>query len=106
MQKAVLTFELGPAKNEAVLSALKPEMTREFPNSTARVWLEKGQLFLEVLSDDSVSLRAAVNSYLRWVKVASEAADAGAKAAKSSMSNNTKEKAKAPKKGATDKKRK
>jgi tRNA threonylcarbamoyladenosine modification (KEOPS) complex Pcc1 subunit len=106
MQKAVLSFELGPAKNEAVLAALKPEISREMPRSTARVWLEKGLLFLEVKAEDSVSLRASVNSYLRWVKVAADAADAGTKAVGRTNSKNSASKSKAPKKGARIKRRK
>jgi len=106
MQKAVLSFELGPARNEAVLAALKPEISREIPRSTARVWLEKELLFLEVKAEDSVSLRAAVNSYLRWVKVAADAADAGAKAVRQKSSTRKASKTKAPRKGAGGKRRK
>jgi KEOPS complex subunit Pcc1 len=79
-QRAVFSFDLGKVKNEAVLAALKPEVAREIPRSRARVWQQDSLLYLEVKAEDSASLRAAVNSYLRWVKVAAEAAEAGAKA--------------------------
>jgi KEOPS complex subunit Pcc1 len=77
LRKAVFTFELGPEKNKAVLAALRPEASREIPRATAKVRLEGGRLLLEISSEDSASLRAAVNSYLRWVKVAAEAPEAG-----------------------------
>lgn len=77
MRKAVFTFELGPEKNRAVLAALRPEASREIPRAAAKVRVEGGRLLLEIISEDSASLRAAVNSYLRWVKVAAEAAGAG-----------------------------
>jgi KEOPS complex subunit Pcc1 len=79
-QRAVFSFDLGKVKNEAVLAALKPEVARELPRARARVWQQDSLLYLEVKAEDSASLRAAVNSYLRWVKVAAEAAEAGARA--------------------------
>ena len=80
MRKAVFTFELGPEKNEAVLEALRPESSREIPRASASVRLDGGRLHLEISAEDSASLRAAVNSYLRWVNVAAVAADAGSRA--------------------------
>jgi len=76
MQKAVFSFELGEDKNIAVLAALKPESSRELPRAQARVWTEGKTLHLEILAEDAISLRAAVNSYLRWVKVAADASAA------------------------------
>ncbi len=74
--KAFFTFELGRERNDAVLRALKPETAREIPRATARAWRDGGRLHLEVRAQDPASLRAAVNSYLRWVRVAAEAAEA------------------------------
>jgi len=76
LRKAVFTFELGPAKNRAVLAALQPEASREIPRAAARAYEDGDRLMLEIEAQDSISLRSAVNSYLRWVKVAAEAADA------------------------------
>jgi KEOPS complex subunit Pcc1 len=77
MHKAVFSFELGPDKNIAVMAALKPESSRELPRAQAKVWTEGKTLHLEIRAEDAVSLRAAVNSYLRWVKVAADASAAG-----------------------------
>lgn len=77
MQKAVFSFELGKDKNIAVMAALKPESPRELPRAQAKVWTEGKTLHLEIQAEDAISLRAAVNSYLRWVKVAADASAAG-----------------------------
>jgi len=77
MQKAVFSFELGEHRNIAVMAALKPESSRELPRAQAKVWTEGKTLHLEIQAEDAISLRAAVNSYLRWVKVAADASAAG-----------------------------
>jgi KEOPS complex subunit Pcc1 len=77
MQKAVFSFELGKDKNIAVMAALKPESSRELPRAQAKVWTEGKTLHLEIQAEDAISLRAAVNSYMRWVKVAADASAAG-----------------------------
>lgn len=82
MRKAVFTFELGTPQNRAVLAALGPEASRDIPRATARVSADGPVLKLEITAEDSASLRAAVNSYLRWVKLASGAAQAGSEARK------------------------
>lgn len=84
VQKANFRFELGEDRNIAVLAALEPEVSRELPRARAKVWTEGKTLHLEIQAEDAISLRAAVNSYLRWVKVAADASavgkDAGTKA--------------------------
>ena len=80
MRKAVFTFELGTSRNRAVLAALGPEASRDVPRATAIVRVDGPRLHLEITADDSASLRAAVNSYLRWVKLAAGAAKAGSDA--------------------------
>ncbi|MEM2870488.1 MAG: KEOPS complex subunit Pcc1 [Thermoplasmata archaeon] len=77
--RAFFTFELGAERNEAVLKALGPELRHEIPRASARAWLEGASLRLEITAQDPAALRAAVNSYLRWVRVAAEAAGAGAR---------------------------
>jgi KEOPS complex subunit Pcc1 len=77
MQKAIFSFELGEDRNIAVLAALEPEASRELPRARAKVWTEGKTLHLEIQAEDAISLRAAVNSYLRWVKVAADASAVG-----------------------------
>ena len=80
MRKAVFTFELGTPGNRAVLAALGPEASRDVPRACAKVSADGPVLTLEITAEDSASLRAAVNSYLRWVKLAAGAARAGSEA--------------------------
>jgi KEOPS complex subunit Pcc1 len=80
LRKAVFTFELGTPQNRAVLAALGPEASRDVPRASAKVSADGPVLKLEITAEDSASLRAAVNSYLRWVKLASGAAQAGSEA--------------------------
>lgn len=76
MQKAKFSFELGEDRNIAVMAALEPEVSRELPRAQAKVWTEGKTLHLDIQAEDAISLRAAVNSYLRWVKVAADASTA------------------------------
>lgn len=52
---------------EIVLKALTPEV-RKFPSMRSRASLEKENTYLtlRIEAKDTVALRAAVNSYLRW----------------------------------------
>ncbi len=77
LQKAIFSFELGKDRNIAVMAALEPEVSRELPRARAKVWTEGKTLQLEIQAEDAISLRAAVNSYLRWVKVAADASAVG-----------------------------
>jgi KEOPS complex subunit Pcc1 len=88
LRKAVFTFELGAPGNRAVLAALGPEASRDVPRATAIVLVDGPRLHLEITADDSASLRAAVNSYLRWVKLAAGAAAAGTDARKAGEPEN------------------
>jgi tRNA threonylcarbamoyladenosine modification (KEOPS) complex Pcc1 subunit len=88
LRKAVFTFELGTPQNRAVLAALGPEASRDVPRATAIVRVDGPRLHLEITAQDSASLRAAVNSYLRWVKLAAGAARAGTKARKTGEPGN------------------
>lgn len=63
----------------AVQGALRPEalVGAEAPKTRARLSVEGDALVIDVEADDMASLRAVVNSYLRWVDAAERAADAG-----------------------------
>lgn len=67
-RRAAISFE-GP---EALVlrRALEPEAGRDLPK--ARVSLSGGprRLTITIDAEDTSSLRAAVNSYLRWAEVA------------------------------------
>jgi len=52
----------------SLFKAITPE-TEKPPTTRARVKLEKDGLFVVLLveSDDTIALRATLNSYLRWI---------------------------------------
>ncbi|HNS25502.1 MAG: KEOPS complex subunit Pcc1 [Euryarchaeota archaeon] len=60
----------GQEEAEIVYGALKPEI-KSSPSSRTRSWvkIKDKKLILEVEARDSTSLRAAVNSYLRWINL-------------------------------------
>lgn len=67
---ADLALHLGDAAG-VVASALAPETGGEggeVPKTSARVAASGGALRIVVEADDAASLRAGVNSYLRWVR--------------------------------------
>ena len=61
----------SPAPNTLV-RALLPEVGRELPRTSVDVRVEEGRFVLDVRAGDLSALRAAVNSYLRWIKVSKE----------------------------------
>lgn len=70
---ADLFFGLGHP--QMVYQALAPEMEDELQRSRASLELGEGYLSLRIEAEDVVSLRAAVNTWLRLVKIAMEMID-------------------------------
>ena len=65
----VLDFDT-PSDAKVVYESLNPEIKNKIPKTKVKVSLEKTVLKLEVEADDISSLRAASNSYLRWINTA------------------------------------
>jgi len=65
----VLDFDT-PSDAKVVYDALSPEIKNKIPKTKVKVNLEKTVLNLEVEAEDISSLRAASNSYLRWINTA------------------------------------
>ena len=57
-------------------NALKPEIHDEVSRSQMNVEEEKGELVISFEAEDVVALRAAINSYLRWAKLAIDTKEA------------------------------
>ena len=72
MHTIEVCFDLGPAA-EPAFAALRPE-TQALPSERSKVTLEQSgdRLRLFVAAEDLVSLRAAVNTWLRLVKIAED----------------------------------
>ncbi len=69
MRRATITFE-GPDV-PVVFKALHPEMGRDVPKARVAMRSVRSRLTLTIDAEDTGTLRAAVNSYLRWADVAS-----------------------------------
>lgn len=70
-----LKFRLGPRFSSIVYDALGPEKGRSVPRTDAKFGVEDGILSMELECEDSGVLRAALNTYVRWIEVAREAAE-------------------------------
>lgn len=58
-----------------VLGALSPEMAERVPRTRVQVEAGEGEVTIKVEAEDLASLRAALNSYIRWADVAEETAE-------------------------------
>ena len=72
MPKAVLHFDTP--HEAAVWSALFPEIGREVPRTHVEISHEAGEIILSIDAADIGALRAALNSYLRWIAVSEDIA--------------------------------
>ncbi|MDD1768691.1 MAG: hypothetical protein LUQ55_01755 [Methanomassiliicoccales archaeon] len=70
MHKA--TLKLLSPQSDVVLGAISPEVGREIPRTRVKISSESDQLVLDIEASDLAALRAALNSYLRWIKVAED----------------------------------
>lgn len=78
MHQADLVFSFSPALAHAVHGALLPEADAgQVPKTRADVTLAGGSLRVHIHAEDLSALRAAVNSYARWVDAGERAARLG-----------------------------
>jgi len=69
---AELSLETAHAK--VVSGALSPELTERIPRTKVMVESDERHVVVKIEADDHNSLRAALNSYIRWMSVAEETA--------------------------------
>lgn len=55
-----------------VASSLSPETDRKIPRTIIQVNEDENALSLVISAEDTSALRAAINSYLRWISVGIE----------------------------------
>lgn len=68
-----VTFTIPfPTSRDAniILQALKPEIAQNIPGSETQLSLQETSLVLTITTSELSSLRAACNSYLRWIQTA------------------------------------
>ena len=71
MKTAEFIFVFDSNKEARVVSkSLDPEIKHEIPKTNVDISLKENKIFLKITADDISSLRAACNSYLRWISVA------------------------------------
>jgi KEOPS complex subunit Pcc1 len=70
MHTAVITLQHPRAA--VIESTIRPESAVEIPRTSVKVSRQDDMLRLDIESGDVNGLRAAVNSYLRWVGMAAE----------------------------------
>lgn len=59
---------------DVVQGALSPELGERIPRTRISVGREGDEVVVRIDADDKNSLRAALNSYIRWINVAEETA--------------------------------
>jgi len=75
MYAASLELEVQGAVARAVEGALSVEAGGGMPKVETRLTRTEADLRVDLFSDDLPSLRAAVNSFLRWASMATEVAE-------------------------------
>ncbi len=68
------TITLRSDYAEVVRRALSPELAETIPRTRVSVSGSDREVVIEIEADDLASLRAALNSYIRWGNVAEETA--------------------------------
>jgi len=57
---------------DKLLRALGPELGRSVPRTRVEGAVEDGRVLISIETSDLSALRAALNSYLRWIKIAKD----------------------------------
>jgi tRNA threonylcarbamoyladenosine modification (KEOPS) complex Pcc1 subunit len=70
-KKATFLFFFPSTKDASVIAqSLSPEIKHKIPKSTVTFSVDMKKLTMIIESEDIGSLRAACNSYLRWIQTA------------------------------------
>jgi len=70
---AEFEFELEKHENARIIyESLIPELNEDYQRTKATLHLKDNKLILKIIAQDIVSMRAALNGWLRLVKVAEE----------------------------------
>ena len=71
MKKACFVFNFDTKQEaEIIAEALDPEIKNKIPKTSVEVSLKDKSFILKIQAKDVSSLRAACNSYLRWINTA------------------------------------
>ena len=67
--KFVFVFD-SDEEARVVAESLIPEVKQKIPKTNIEISVFKNKFFMEIEAKDTSSLRAACNSYLRWINTA------------------------------------
>jgi tRNA threonylcarbamoyladenosine modification (KEOPS) complex Pcc1 subunit len=71
MKEARFVFQFENKKNAGIIfKSLIPEIKHKIPKTDIKFHIEDKKFFLSISAKDISSLRAACNSYLRWINIA------------------------------------
>jgi len=70
--KCCAQLEFESSRSGEVYECLKPELDDDLHRSSVTLQAEDGIIRLEIRGEDTVSLRAALNTWIRLVKIAFE----------------------------------
>ena len=71
MRSASFIFNFDSKKEaEIIAETLKPEIKHKIPKTNVEVSLSQNKFIMKIHAEDISSLRAAINSYLRWINTA------------------------------------
>ena len=71
MKYAKFVFTFDSEEEVRIISiSLMPEIKQKIPKTNVKLSVFKNKFFLEIEAKDTSSLRAACNSYLRWINTA------------------------------------
>jgi len=71
MKKTTITFHFNsPQRAEIIAHSLIPELKKNIPHTTIEMKKDRTTLTLTIKANQTNSLRAACNSYIRWIQTA------------------------------------
>jgi tRNA threonylcarbamoyladenosine modification (KEOPS) complex Pcc1 subunit len=71
MKKASFTITFDSVDDAEIINdSINPEIKHKIPKTKADISISGKKLFLKIEANDISSLRAAINSYLRWIGTA------------------------------------
>jgi tRNA threonylcarbamoyladenosine modification (KEOPS) complex Pcc1 subunit len=67
MKEVTISADLEESISKIVLESLLPELSRAVSRTQVNISKSGTGIILKISADDSSALRAAINSYLRWL---------------------------------------
>jgi tRNA threonylcarbamoyladenosine modification (KEOPS) complex Pcc1 subunit len=70
-KEASIVFHFASSEEAKIVQeSLSPEIKHKIPKTTVEISSSENILSLKIISRDTTALRAACNSYLRWINTA------------------------------------